>query len=162
MTSELTPDKLREVLSYCPETGTFLWKVRTAHRSKVGDVAGSLNGQGYRYIKLLGRGYRANRLAWLYVNGEWPKDQVDHINGDRGDDRISNLRDCSNAQNAQNRNAPQGCYKTKKGAGYFSVVTVDGERHYLGRFSSAAEAREAYSAAKARLHPYQDAGNLAA
>ena len=90
MTSEksLTAERLREVLDYDPDTGVFTRKVRTASSVKVGDVAGSLNGKGYIRIRVDGRLYFAHRLAWLYVHGEWPVDQVDHINGIKNDNRI--------------------------------------------------------------------------
>lgn len=158
--NELTAARLRDLLAYDPDTGVFTRKVRTAHRCKVGDVAGSLNAEGYRYIRLLGRHYKANRIAWLYVHGAWPTGVVDHINGDRGDDRIVNLRVCTNAENSQNRRRPAGAYPCQKGGGFFSTVMVDGIKHYLGRFATRDEARAAYVEAKHRLHPFQNTGNL--
>lgn len=102
-TNELTAEQLREILHYDPETGIFTWKVRTSRRVKVGDVAGCTGGNGYLRIRVCSRKYQAHRLAWLYVNGTWPKDQLDHINRNRSDNRISNLRDVTNKQNHQNR-----------------------------------------------------------
>ena len=99
---ELTAEKLRSVLHYEPETGIFTWKVRTSTCVKVGDAAGCPGGGGYLLISVQSRLYRAHRLAWLYVYGEWPKDQLDHINRNRSDNRISNLRDVSTKQNQQN------------------------------------------------------------
>ena len=104
--NELTAEYLRSVLHYSPETGIFTWKVSTAHRVKVGDVAGSQNGLGYLSIQLQSRPQLAHRLAWLYVYGSWPKDQLDHINRNRSDNRISNLREVSNKQNMQNASKP--------------------------------------------------------
>ena len=99
---ELTAEYLRSVLDYNPDTGTFTWKVSTAHRVKVGDVAGSLDGHGYLRIMVQSRLYKAHRLAWLYMHSNWPKGQIDHINRNRSDNRISNLRDVSRKQNLQN------------------------------------------------------------
>ena len=101
-TSELTVEYLRSVLHYSPETGIFTWKVRTAKRIKAGDVAGSPDGRGYLSIRVCSRTHRAHRLVWLYVYGSWPKDQLDHINRNRSDNRIANLREVTNKQNGQN------------------------------------------------------------
>ncbi len=99
---ELTAEYLRSVLHYDQETGIFTWKVSTSRRVKVGDVAGSQNGGGYLNIKLQSRLYQAHRLAWLYTSGVWPKDQLDHVNRVRTDNRVSNLREVTNKQNQQN------------------------------------------------------------
>ena len=101
-TNELTAEYLRSILHYDQETGIFTWKVRTARRVKVGDVAGRQHGGGYLRIKVQSRDYLAHRLAWLYMNGEWPTDQIDHINRVKTDNRISNLREVTNKQNHQN------------------------------------------------------------
>jgi hypothetical protein len=157
---ELTQSDLQELLSYDPATGVFTRRARTAQRVRVGDVAGGISSQGYRYIKILGRSFRASRLAWLYVHGAWPLGTIDHINGNRGDDRIANLRDCASAENSQNRRNPKGVYWCGKRRRYTSVVMISGVRHYLGRFKTAAEARQAYVDAKSKLHPFQNMSNL--
>ena len=100
--SALTAEYLRSILHYEPETGIFTWKVSTSNRVKVGDVAGCLEGDGYLRIKVQSRKYRAHRLAWLYVYGEWPSLDIDHINRNKADNRISNLREVTNKQNMQN------------------------------------------------------------
>ncbi len=100
---ELTAGYLRSILDYDPETGIFTRKVRTSNSVKVGGIAGSQNGDGYLLIMLQSRLYQAHRLAWLYMHGEWPKDQIDHINRNRSDNRIANLRDVSHKQNQQNK-----------------------------------------------------------
>ena len=99
---ELTAEYLRSILGYDPATGIFTWKVSTANRIKVGDVAGSPNGDGYLRLKVQSRLHLTHRLAWLYTYGEWPEDQLDHINRNRSDNRIANLRDVSHKQNLQN------------------------------------------------------------
>ena len=105
-TNELTAEYLRSILDYEPETGIFTRKVSTARRVKVGDVAGCPDGRGYLLIQAQSRLYRAHRLAWLYVYGTWPTDQIDHINRIRTDNRIANLRDVSHKQNMQNASKP--------------------------------------------------------
>ena len=100
--SILTAEYLRSILHYDQETGIFTWKVRTSTRVKVGDAAGCPGGDGYLQIRIQSRLYQAHRLAWLYMNGEWPTDQIDHINRNRSDNRIANLREVTNKQNMQN------------------------------------------------------------
>lgn len=101
-----TASELKEVLFYEPETGMFKWRVAPTARVKVGDHAGcvevSRGGGKYLRIGVFGGRHRAHRLAWLYVHGVWPKDMIDHINGNGLDNRISNLRDATNAQNQWN------------------------------------------------------------
>ena len=100
--NELTAEYLRSVIHYDPATGIFTRKVSTSPRVKAGDVAGSIDSNGYLRIMVQSRSYLAHRLAWLYVYGEWPKLTIDHINRNTSDNRIANLRDISHKQNGQN------------------------------------------------------------
>lgn len=92
----LTQEELKKQLSYDPVTGEFT-------RFSTGKKTGSPNKRGYLYIQLNGKHYRAHRLAWLYIYGEWPKDQIDHINHVIDDNRIENLRAVSRIENQRNR-----------------------------------------------------------
>ena len=160
---ELTAERLREVLNYDAETGIFTWLARTRNRVAVGDVAGSPDRYGYLRIKIDGRIHSAHRLAWLYVHGEWPKDQLDHINGIRTDNRITNLREATNAENGHNRRKPHsnnttGYLGVKRDRGRFqALIRLDGKQRYLGLFDTPEAAHAAYLEAKRRLHPF---GNL--
>lgn len=101
--SNLTQERLREFLHYDPESGAFWWKVPSSIRAR-GERAGSLAGaSGYRRISIKKKSYAAHRLAWLYIYGTWPTNEIDHINGVRDDNRIKNLRDVSGAENLANR-----------------------------------------------------------
>lgn len=110
------------------------------------------------HIGIDGQLYLGHRLVWLITTGAWPKDEIDHIDGDRRNNRAANLRDVSMAGNAQNRNRPQGknpylgvswdCETKKWRAG----IRLNGRRMHLGRFDDPAEAHRAYLAAKAKLH----------
>jgi len=94
---------LREILDYDAETGFFTWKVRRNKRIEVGARAGRREGNGYRYLGIDGKSYLEHRLVWVYVHGEQPKEQIDHINGIKDDNRISNLRAATALDNVTNR-----------------------------------------------------------
>lgn len=156
---ELTADQLREVLIYDAETGVFTWR-NASRRCVVGAVAGSMHGAGYRQIRLLGRLHLSHRLAWLYVYGEWPVNQIDHINGERTDNRIANLRQATNAENCQNVRAhSDGCGLigvtwSKSKRKWVSGIGINGTRKYLGYFDTAQAAHERYLEAKSIVHPF--------
>ena len=107
---KLTQARLRELLHYDPETGVFAWINPTNKSIKKGDIAGSINGQGYREIKIDYKQYNASRLAWLYMHGYFPEHEVDHRNRIRGDGRWENLRHTSHSCNMRNKSI----YKNNK------------------------------------------------
>lgn len=160
----LTAATLRELFAYEPETGLFRYRRNTC-RHVIGDPAGAVIRSGYVYISFgnradgaRGRRYGAHRLAWLYMTGEWPQAEIDHVNGSRPDNRWSNLRTATREQNMQN----QRCHRDKAGEGmkgaYFQkgswVAVIQGQRRkvYLGSFATAAEAHAAYVGASVILH----------
>ena len=104
---------MKSKLSYCQESGLFTWLDPPGQKLKPGDLAGSVNGDGYVFIQLGGKNYRAHRLAWFFVYGEWPIGQIDHIDRDRSNNRISNLRLVTNQDNNKNKakylNNSSGC-----------------------------------------------------
>lgn len=95
--------RLKELLHYDPETGNLTWLVARSGAGKVGSIAGSQHIAGYRAVYLEYKAYLAHRLAWFYVFQSWPTGQIDHINGVRSDNRLSNLRDVDAFVNQQNR-----------------------------------------------------------
>lgn len=100
----LTQSRLKDYLHYDPETGVWTWLNPLPHsKMKRGDVAGRLTSQGRRQIRIAGGFYYASRLAWLYMTGEHPVDQVDHMNGTKDDDRWVNLREATQSENSFNR-----------------------------------------------------------
>lgn len=134
---------LKEILNYNPETGIFTWKSRRP-RIRVGQIAGSKNNERYVNIKIDGILYKAHRLAWLYMTGEWPKDQIDHINGIRDDNRFCNLREVTNASNqwnkTHNKNNKAGyknlyVYRNKRtGLSYWRVGIKHNKSVYVKHF----------------------------
>lgn len=152
---ELTAEYLRSILHYDRETGIFTWKVLTSSRIKLGDVAGSQNGQGYLQVKLQSRLYLAHRLAWLYMHGAWPKDQLDHVNRVRTDNRIANLREATNKQNHQNKSKhsnntsghPGVCWN-KQRSKWVARIKHDYKDIHLGYFENLEDAIAARKAAE--------------
>lgn len=154
---ELTAERLRCLLDYDPATGHFTRKVGRQGAGQ-GERAGCLRFGGYIQIGIDGRKYRAHRLAWLYVTGEWPKGEIDHINGDPADNRILNLRDVPNIVNQQNRSRPMKRNVTGflgvsawKGR-YKAAIHAAGRDRHLGTFDTPEEAHAAYVGAKRVLH----------
>src|SRR5437763_71078 len=153
MKSDLTAERLRELLDYAPETGLFYWRVRRGSAG-AGREAGTEHTLGYRMIQIDGFNYYAHRLAWLYVNGKHPAAMIDHVNRNRADNRIANLRQCSRWQNARNvstRSASElkGVYRLA--SRWRAERKGSGRRIYLGSYDSAEEAAAAYDYA-AVLH----------
>jgi len=100
----LDQKRLQELLSYDPETGVWTWLVHKPHSKMYpGDVAGRIMDSGRRQIRIDYEYYYAARLAWLYMTGEWPQEQIDHINQDKGNNRWVNLRKATQSQNSYNR-----------------------------------------------------------
>lgn len=155
--SDLNSTRLRELLDYNPTTGVFTWRVNRRGPARIGAVAGRVN-NGYCEVCVDMRRYLSHRLAWLYVHGNWPQGQIDHINGVRTDNRIENLRDVTVGENHQNKRRPQGAnpylgVTWHKGRQKWQAqIGVDGVKRVLGRFSTAEEARDAYLRAKRELH----------
>jgi hypothetical protein len=153
-------ERLREIMSYCPESGELRWLIRPAYCMKAGDVAGSLNKKnGYVQVKVDGRSYQAHRLIWLYAYGVWPTFHIDHINGCKSDNRLANLRDVTQSQNMLNQHGPHkdnrcgvlGVYKRSDTGLYRAGIQKDGRLINLGCFESLEEAATARSRAMAQL-----------
>lgn len=157
----LTREQVQVLLDYSPDTGNFTWKVDRGRTAKAGQPAGCADRQGYICMKILGGTYKAHRVAWLIVYGRWPHSQIDHINGVPRDNRISNLREVTPRQNAENRHCTDNRSSGVKGVTYMrrikkwkSQIYTGGVHHYLGVFNTIEEAAAAYKAAALVLHSH--------
>ena len=148
-------------LHYNPATGIFTWSTggRGIRKSA---IAGTKNSEGYWGVRCCGRVYLAHRLAWFFVHGEWPHGGIDHINGDRMDNRLENLRVVAHEINMQNKRAAMannnscgllGVTWNKQHCKWQSKLMASGKRHHIGYFDTAESAHEAYLNAKRILHP---------
>ena len=148
MTSPPNPKDLRERLHYDPDTGIFTWLVRKTTKVQIGDRAGSLSAQGYRQIMIDGVNYLEHRLAWFMSKGYWPV-EVDHINRDKTDNRLINLRECTRTENALNRPST-GVYQDKRTGRWIAQITISGKGKHLGSFSTKEKAAEARAQAASK------------
>ena len=159
----LTQERLKELLDYDPETGVFVWKVNRGRTAKAGTPAGNKNHDGYNRIMVDGKHYMAHRLAWFYVYGVWPANELDHINRERGDNKISNLRKASRLENMWNRARHSNNTSGYAGVSWSKLhnkwradIQVNGKGKHLGLFNTPEEAHTAYLAAKEELHNIGD------
>lgn len=156
----LTAQRLRELFSYDPDAGSF---TRLAQRgpSKAGLVAPCKDAHGYEVLRVDYRLHRAHRLVWLHVHGAWPVGDIDHIDGNRANNRIANLRDVTRAENNQNQRSAAshnaggvlGVSPVHKSSRYRARIAVNGESRHLGCYATEEEAHAAYLDAKSALHP---------
>ena len=151
-------DQIKDLLHYDPGTGAFTWKVRRGGTAKAGSEAGSVVKAGYRFISVIGQRFYAHRLAFFYETGEWPKGDVDHINGNPLDNRWCNLRDVDRATNIENQRKPHEdsgsglLGVTSVGARWRAQIQVNQKRKHIGYYATPEEAHEAYLQAKRELH----------
>ena len=153
-------ERLREALDYDPESGIFRWRIDRYRKAKAGDIAGSLV-EGYIAICVDYVIYRASRLAWFHIHGTWPANSIDHIDGDKTNNRIANLRDVTVAQNNQNFRTARSDnrlgllgVRTKNGRRFDATIWVDGKTKHIGTFSTPESAHAAYIVEKRKVHPF--------
>ena len=178
-----SPELLRKLLRYEPDTGKIFWRKRHAsmftdgkqsadHRCAIwnGRYAGkeaftALDNNGYNHGQIFARMFRAHRVIWALVHGEWPKDQVDHINGVRDDNRIANLREATDAENKRNQKRRSdntsgitGVWWIKSLKKWRAEINDATGRKYLGCFAAKADAIAARRAAEADLCYHENHG----
>jgi hypothetical protein len=150
MKTRISSHRVRELLCYCPNTGELRWKVGRQGTGGVGSVAGNTSWHGYREVRIDGILHKAHRLAWLYVYGADPDGEIDHIDGDRANNRLSNLRCATRGQNTANRKFPRSNNMlgvpgvSRKRKKYEARLVKDGETYRLGVFETVESAAKAY------------------
>ena len=166
----LTQAELKTRLHYDPETGIFTWLplpvVHYAHKSWntrfAGKQAGFIKKLGYIDIALNHKEYKAHRLAWLYVYGYFPPDDIDHINRNKTDNQITNLREATRSQNQQNivigrmdsKSGFRGVYFHTYNNKYVAKISINKKTLWLGYYDTLETACQAYLIAKRKHHPF--------
>lgn len=160
-TSDITFERVMETLVYDQYAGTFTWRIDRGC-VKAGTATGTPGSarNGYLRIYLDGRSYSLHRLAWLYVFGEHPSGEIDHIDGNKLNNKISNLRVLDRSKNQQNLRCAHkdnatgflGVSFNKKNRKFTAHITIKGENRYLGSFFCAQEAHSAYLEEKRKHH----------
>lgn len=157
----LTSAQLKEILHYNPDTGFFTWVKSVGQRAQKGRIAGSKVPGGYIKIKVLQKIYFAHRLAWLYMTGSWPENEIDHVDNNPSNNVFSNLRAATKSENAQNRGNRKGTVSRFKGVRFdlqrnkwLACIWLNDlkKEKRIGFFSSEDEAAKAYRAEAEVLH----------
>lgn len=157
----ITHEELLERVNYNPDTGIFTWKTCYTKTNKPGNQLGSYDKHGYLTVRFYKKSYKLHRLAWLYVYGKFPDNDIDHINGIRDDNRICNLRDIPRKINLQNQKKAAthnkstgliGAYFCKRRNKYYAKIQLNGKGIHLGMYKTAIDAHLAYVKAKRELH----------
>ena len=154
----LTQERLKELVHYDPASGQFTRAVTTSPRAKAGDKCGDLDGKGYLRLRVDRVRYAAHRLAWFYMTGDWPPNEVDHVNRNRADNKWSNLRLADTFTNKRNTPAYRNNKTGLKGVSWHacsrkwrSRIRVDGKEMGLGLYATPQEAHAAYESAAKSL-----------
>lgn len=157
----LTQSELKELFTYCPNTGLFTRLKSVSPTGLVGDISGCKRPDGYIVIQVNSKLFRAQRLAWLYMHGEFPVNNIDHVNGIKHDNRIVNLRDVTNAGNMQNQRKARDDNKSSGLLGvtwhksrnkWKSAIKLNGKSIHIGLFHDKHKAHNAYLAKKREIH----------
>lgn len=152
-------DRLRELLTYDPETGLLRWRVGYG-MAVAGSTAGARTWAGYIAVGIDGEKFRAHRVAWALVYGEWPEHTIDHLDGDRCNNKLANLRCVSHAVNMQNMRKPTvrntsgylGVYWSDRRGGWMAAVTTAGKKRRWGPYKTRERAYETYVIRKRQYH----------
>jgi hypothetical protein len=154
-------NELQDVLSYCPNTGQFTWKMFRGGKARDGTAAGSFDSKGYLQIKINKKLQLAHRLAWFFVHGEWPNGHIDHIDRNPKNNAIKNLRLCSHSENhqntgvrADNSSGVTGVSWLKRNKKWLAYINKNGVRHRIGLFRDIDSAISARLDAKKQFHTF--------
>lgn len=154
----LTHERLQELLHYNPLTGVFKWAIPRPG-TRAGTIAGAIHHSGYVHIQVDGMMYTAHRLAWFYMTGSWPVDEIDHKDRVRGNNVFDNLREATGLENKQNKGMAHSnkvglLGVCKNGSGFMATIRLNKKQRYLGTFKTPELAHQAYLIAKRKLHEF--------
>lgn len=159
MKSSMTQQRLRELVRYDPDTGVLYREKVTGGKVKVGDVVGSSHSEGYIECCIGTVKDYAHRFIWLYVYGHWPRGTIDHINRNRSDNRLCNLREATYTENNHNKsiskNNTSGCpgvYWSERDGKHRVQITIQRKNIYIGSFKCKEEAIAARKAAESKYY----------
>lgn len=163
---EITQELVKEFLDYNPENGVFKWRKGRAGTARKGTVAGWVLNNGYMHLELFAKPYKLHRLAWIYFYGNWPDGQIDHIDGNKCNNAISNLRVVGPADNTKNKriyscnkSGVSGVYWDKKAGKWRACIRVNRKLHNLGYFTDLNEAAVCRKEAEKRFGFHENHGN---
>lgn len=149
----LTPDLLKSLFQYDPQTGNLIWRVTKSATAPAGSIAGSVNAKGHINLQINKKMYAAHQIVFAMHHGFIPS-EIDHINGVKTDNRIENLRACTSQQNkgnvgllSSNRTGYKGVSLNKRTGFYHAQIKINGKQTYLGRFSTPKAAARVYNIA---------------
>lgn len=159
----ISQEELRKQVHYDPETGEIRRIVKVINSTNIGEVVvGNVSHYGYLRINILGKRYLQHRIAWLYMYGEYPDGDMDHINQVKTDNRICNLRKVTRSQNMQNTGKPKnntsgtrGIWWRKDTKKWAVELCRDKKKFSVGCFDDINEAKVALSDAIKTIHPYR-------
>ena len=166
--SELTKNLLDRLFIYDPKTGLVTRKVRTSNNVNIGDVVGSAHNMGYLTVQINKKVYLLHRIIWFMVYGKFPENDIDHINGDRSDNRLSNLRDVCHKENLKNKRRQKNNKSGVVGVGWYNklgkwkaCIMVDGRTIHLGYFYKKSKAIKARKDAEKEYGFHENHGRVA-
>ena len=160
---DISQEELNSILAYDPLTGILTWKHNRSNMIK-GSVAGSVNSSGYRTITINSKTFRVQRVIWIMLFGYIPEGFfIDHVNGNKIDNRLQNLRLATNSQNQQNRPAPKNNSSGYRGVTWhkqmnkwMARISYKGKRKLIGFFDSAEDAYKAYKKEAKEIFTHTD------
>lgn len=149
----LTPDLLKTLFQYDPETGNLIWRVTKSATAPAGSTAGSVNARGHINVQINKKMYAAHQIVFALHHGFIPP-EIDHVNGIKTDNRIENLRTCTSSQNkgnigllSTNKSGYRGVSLNKSTGFYHAQIKINGKQTYLGRFDTPEAAARVYNIA---------------
>jgi hypothetical protein len=155
----ITQLELQSILNYDLQTGIFTRKIKRNFKQKIGEVCGTYHPDGYIYIQLNNKKYKAHRLAWLYIYGYFPKNMIDHINNIQSDNRICNLREATNSQNQynakvrkDNTSGIKGVSWNKNAKKWQVNLNINGKTKYFGIYKTKELAESVIKTVRNKYH----------